>query len=99
MADATVSGRVYADSNSNGVLIQSRDGLEGFTVFSDTDGDSNGLKQFSVQTDADVLFPAVADRYINSSNCHPLLISKPSSDPASHSLDLRVGNMLRIKIF
>ena len=39
MADATVSGRVYADSNSNGVFdSETETGLEGFTVFSDTDG-------------------------------------------------------------
>ena len=103
MADATVSGRVYADSNSNGVFdSETETGLEGFTVFSDTDGDNVlDANEFSVQTNADGIYSLrlpIGTHQLKQLASSPYKQTLPN-DPASHSLDLRVGEHIENKDF
>ena len=103
MADASVSGRVYADSNGNGVFdSETETGLEGFTIFSDTDGDDVlDTNEFSVQTNADGVYSLrlpIGTHQLKQLASPPYKQTLPN-DPASHSLDLRVGGDVENKDF
>lgn len=103
MADASVSGRLYADTNGNGVFdSESESGLEGFTIFSDTDGDNVlDADEFSVQTNIDGTYSLrlpIGVHELKQLASSSYLQTLPNN-PASHSLDLRVGDSVENQDF
>jgi len=103
MADAVVSGRVYEDTNGNGVLDSGLEsGLAGFTVFSDTDGDNVlDANEFSVQTNSDGTYSLrlpIGNHQLKQLTPAPYKQISPDSQ-TGHSIDLRVGDSLENRDF
>lgn len=95
LADASVSGRVYEDLNGNGQFdSESEFGLEGVTVFSDTDDDGVlDADEFSVATNSDgtyFLRLPIGAHQLKQLPSAPYRQTAPT-EPSSYSLDLRVG--------
>ena len=95
MADASVSGRVYLDTNSNGQFdVDTESGIEGITIYSDSDNDGVlDADEFSVQTDSDgsyFLRLPIGSHQLKQLTTSPYVQTTPSL-LASNSLDLRVG--------
>ena len=103
MADAEVSGRVYEDTNGNGVFdSELESGLAGFTVFSDTDGDNVlDSNEFSVLTNSDGTYSLrlpIGSHQLKQLTSAPYQQNSPDSQ-TGHSIELRVGDSLESQDF